>query len=272
MQANEASGLKGQHMGVNGKVYLVGAGPGDPGLLTRRGAELIALADVIISDALVNPALLALAPESCKIIFAGKRSKLHVIPQEELNELLVEYAREGKTVVRLKGGDPFLFGRGGEEAESMALSEVPFEIVPGVTSISAVPAYAGIPTTHRDHCSSITVLTGHEQPGKSGSKIDWGQLAQEPGTKIILMGIERLGSIVSRLRENGLKSETPVALVRWGTTSQQETLTGTLTDIADKAEQANFCAPAVIIIGSVVNLRKNLTGLKVALSLGSVLF
>jgi len=247
-----------QPMGTKGKVYLVGAGPGDPGLLTRRGAELIGLADVIISDALVNPALLALAPESSKIIFAGKRSKLHVIPQEELNMLLVEYAREGKTVVRLKGGDPFLFGRGGEEAESMALSGVPFEIVPGVTSISAVPAYAGIPTTHRDHCSSITVLTGHEQPGKPGSTIDWGHLAQESGTKIILMGIERLGSIVARLRENGLKEETPVALVRWGTTSQQETLTGTLADIADKAEQAVFCAPAVIIIGSVVGLRKSL--------------
>ncbi len=245
-------------MGAKGKVYLVGAGPGDPGLLTCRGAELIALADVIISDALVSPALLALAPKSTEIIFAGKRSRLHAIPQDELNSLLIDHAKAGKVVVRLKGGDPFLFGRGGEEAETLALSKIPFEIVPGITSISAVPAYAGIPTTHREHCSSITVLTGHEQPDKPNSTIDWEHVARESGTKIILMGIERLRSIADQLQDKGLNGETPAALVRWGTTSQQETLVGTLADIADKAERAVFRAPAVIIFGSVVNLRKNL--------------
>ena len=245
-------------MGVNGKVYLVGAGPGDPGLLTCRGAELIALADVIISDALVSPALLALAPKSTEIIFAGKRSKLHAIPQDKLNSLLIDHAKTGKVVVRLKGGDPFLFGRGGEEAETLARAKIPFEIVPGITSISAVPAYAGIPTTHREHCSSITVLTGHEQPDKSNSTVDWEHVARESGTKIILMGIERLRSIADQLQENGLNGETPAALVRWGTTSQQETLIGTVANIADKAEQAEFRAPAVIIFGSVVNLRDNL--------------
>jgi len=245
-------------MGTKGKVYLVGAGPGDPGLLTCRGAELISSADIIVSDALVNPALLSMASEGAKIIFAGKRSKLHAIPQEELNGLLVDHAREGKLVVRLKGGDPYLFGRGGEEAENLALSGVPFEVVPGVTSISAVPAYAGIPATHREHCSSITVLTGHEQNNKSDSTIDWEHVARESGTKIILMGIEQLRSIAERLRENGLADETPAALVRWGTTNQQQTLTGTLVDIADTAEQEGFDSPAVIILGSVVSLRKNL--------------
>jgi uroporphyrinogen III methyltransferase/synthase len=245
-------------MGTTGKVYLVGAGPGDPGLLTCRGAELIASADVIVCDALVNPALLGISPEHAEIIFAGKRSKLHAIPQEELNGILVDHAKDGKVVVRLKGGDPYLFGRGGEEAESLALSGVPFEVVPGVTSISAVPAYAGIPVTHREHCSSITVLTGHKQSDKPDSTIDWEQVARESGTKIILMGIEQLRPITERLRENGLPGDTPAALIRWGTTNQQQTLTGTLVDIADIAEQEGFDSPAVIIFGSVVSLRKNL--------------
>lgn len=245
-------------MEKKGIVYLVGAGPGDPGLLTRRGADLLASADVIISDALVNPALLSLAPKSTEIIFAGKRAKLHAIPQEELNRMLVDYAKSGKRVVRLKGGDPFLFGRGGEEAENLACCGIPFEVVPGVTSISAVPAYAGIPATHREHCSSITVLTGHEQPGKDGNTIDWEHVAREPGTKIILMGIERLRSISDRLQENGLQGDIPAALIRWGSTNQQQTIIGTLADIADKADQVNFDPPAVIIFGSVVRLRENL--------------
>ena len=239
-------------------MYLVGAGPGDTGLLTMRGAELLASADVVVCDALVNPDLLNLAPGNAEIVFAGKRSNLHAIPQDELNELLVEHAKADRFVVRLKGGDPFLFGRGGEEVERLAASGIPFEVVPGVTSISAVPAYAGIPTTHREHCSSITILTGHEQPDKPDSTIDWEHVARESGTKIILMGIERLRSITERLRENGLADDTPAALVRWGTTSQQQTLSGTLVDIADKAEQVKFDAPAIIIFGSVVNLRDNL--------------
>ena len=241
-----------------GTVYLVGAGPGDVGLFTTRGAELLACADVVVCDALVNPDLLNLAPDNAEIIPAGKRANLHAIPQGELNDLLVEHAKANKIVIRLKGGDPFLFGRGGEEAERLAASGIPFEIVPGVTSISAVPAYAGIPATHREHCSSITVLTGHEHSYKPDSTIDWEHVAQEAGTKIILMGIERLRGITDHLRKNGLADDTPAALVRCGTTSQQQTISGTLGDIADKAEQVKFDAPAVIIFGSVVNLRDNL--------------
>ena len=241
-----------------GTVYLVGAGPGNTGLLTLRGAELLASADVVVSDALVGTDLINLAPENAEIIFAGKRANLHAIPQDVLTDMLVDHAKSGKIVVRLKGGDPFLFGRGGEEAERLSASGIPFEIVPGVTSISAVPAYAGIPATHREHCSSIIVLTGHEQPGKPDSTIDWKHVAEEPGTKIILMGIERLRSITERLLENGLADDTPAALVRWGTTAPQQTLSGTLADIAEKANQVKFDAPAIIIFGNVVNLREKL--------------
>jgi len=246
-------------MPKSGTVYLVGAGPGNTGLLTLRGAELLASADVVVCDALVGSDLINLAPENAEIIFAGKRANLHAIPQDVLNDMLVDHAKSGKIVVRLKGGDPFLFGRGGEEAERLSASGIPFEIVPGVTSISAVPAYAGIPATHREHCSSIIVLTGHEQPGKPDSTIDWKHVAGEPGTKIILMGIERLRPITERLLENGLADDTPAALVRWGTTAQQQTLSGTLADIADKADQVKFDAPAIIIFGNVVNLREKLS-------------
>ena len=241
-----------------GTVYLVGAGPGDPGLLTRRGAELLARADTIVYDALCNPDLLRLAPDTAEIIYGGKRANQHALTQDQLNELLVQHAKLGKTVIRLKGGDPFLFGRGGEEAERLAKSKIKFEIVPGVTSISAVPAYAGIPTTHRDHCSSITILTGHEQPGKPNSAINWAHVASEPGTKIILMGIERLRHIAEQLLKNKLAAKTPAALIRWGTTGRQQTLTATLGTIADKADKEKFKAPAIIIVGGVVGLRKKL--------------
>jgi uroporphyrinogen III methyltransferase/synthase len=240
-------------------VYLVGAGPGDVGLLTVRGAELLARAEVVAYDALCNPALLKLAPADAEIIFAGKRSADHAIPQDELNALLVEKAKQGKTVVRLKGGDPFVFGRGGEEAQELAAAGVPFEIVPGISSAVAAPAYAGIPVTHRDHCSSYTVITGHERSEKGGqSAIDWQNLAKNPGTKIVLMGVERLRDIADQLLKNGLAADTPVALVRWGTTGRQQTLTGQLDSIADAVQQANFKSPAVTIIGSVVNLRAEL--------------
>ena len=241
-----------------GTVYLVGAGPGDPGLLTRRGGELLARADTIVYDALCNPDLLRLAPDTAEIIYGGKRANQHALTQDQLNELLVKHAKLGKTVIRLKGGDPFLFGRGGEEAERLAKAKIQFEIVPGVTSISAVPAYAGIPTTHRDHCSSITVLTGHEQPGKPNTAINWAHVASEPGTKIILMGIERLRDITEQLLKNKLAANTPAALIRWGTTGRQQTLTGTLGDIADTAEKEKFEAPAIIIVGGVVGLREKL--------------
>src|SRR5881392_1630265 len=164
-------------MNAKGAVYLVGAGPGDAGLMTLRGAELLGRADVVVYDALVNPDLLRLAPKSAEIIYGGKRAKAHAIPQEELNQLLVSKAREGKTVVRLKGGDPYIFGRGGEEAEELAAAKISFEVVPGISSVAAAPNYAGIPLTHRAYCSSFTVVTGHEEPARKESDIDWARLA-----------------------------------------------------------------------------------------------
>ena len=243
---------------MKGIVYLVGAGPGDAGLLTMRGAELLGRADVVVYDALVNPDLLRLAPREAEIIFGGKRSRDHAIPQEELNQLLVAKAREGKTVVRLKGGDPYIFGRGGEEAEELAQAKIAFEVVPGVSSITASPNYAGIPLTHRDHCSSFTVLTGHEDPTKKESSLDLKQLAQMPGTKVVLMGVERIRDLARSFVENGLPAETPVGMVRWGTTGQQESIQGTLATIADIVDKKQFKAPAVTVIGSVVNLRDKL--------------
>jgi len=241
-----------------GTVYLVGAGPGDAGLLTLRGAELLGRADVVVYDALVNPELLRLAPEGAEVIYGGKRSKNHAIPQGDLNRLLVEKARAGHTVVRLKGGDPYLFGRGGEEAEELAREGVPFEVVPGISSFYAAPNYAGIPVTHREHCSNVTVLTGHEDPTKEESSIDWKNLAENPGTKVVLMGVERIGAIAQRLIENGLSADTPVGMVRWGTRGEQETIEGTLGTIARVVEETKFKSPAVTIIGSVVGLRPRL--------------
>ncbi len=245
-------------MKQKGTVYLVGAGPGDAGLFTRRGAELLARADVVVYDALVNPDLLRLAPKTAEFIYGGKRAAAHAIPQEELNQLLVTKAKEGKTVVRLKGGDPYIFGRGGEEAEELAAAKVAFEVVPGVSSFYAGPNYAGIPVTHRDHCSSFTVLTGHEDPTKDESSIDWAQLAKSTGTKIVLMGVERIRRIAEQLIAHGMAANTPVALVRWGTTGRQQSIEGTLATIADVVEAAKFTAPAVTIIGGVVKLRSKL--------------
>ena len=245
-------------MKATGKVYLVGAGPGDAGLLTLRGAELLGRADVVVYDALVNPDLLRLASKSAEVIYAGKRSRHHALPQEELNALLVRKAKEGKRVVRLKGGDPYIFGRGGEEAEELAGAHVPFEVVPGISSIVAGPNYAGIPLTHRDHCSCFTVLTGHEDPTKGTSSLDYEQLARLPGTKVILMGVERIGPIAQELVAHGMASDTPVGMVRWGTTERQQSLEGTLGTIADLVQKAGFTAPAVTVIGDVVKLRKKL--------------
>lgn len=241
-----------------GTVYLVGGGPGDAGLFTLRGAELLARADVVVYDALINPDLLRLAPKSAEIIYGGKRAKAHAIPQDELNPLLVAKAKEGKTVVRLKGGDPYVFGRGGEEAEALRDAKVPFEVVPGVSSFFAAPNYAGIPLTHRDHCSAFTVLTGHEEPGKPESALNYAQLAKMPGTKVVLMGVERIREIAGQLVKNGLPASTPVGMVRWGTTGRQQTITGTLGTIANTVEKTGFKAPAVTIIGGVVSLREKL--------------
>lgn len=245
-------------MKSKGIVYLVGAGPGDAGLLTVRGAELIARADVLVYDALVNPDLLRLAPKTAEVIYGGKRAKDHAIPQGELNQLLVTKAKEGKVVVRLKGGDPYIFGRGGEEAEEIHDAGIDFEVVPGISSTFAAPNYAGIPVTHRDFCSSYTVITGHEDPTKEESAIDWAALAKTPGTKIVLMGVERIRQIADKFVENGLPAKTPVAMVRWGTTGRQKTIEGTLATIADVVEKTGFTAPAVTIIGGVVSLRKKL--------------
>jgi uroporphyrinogen III methyltransferase / synthase len=241
-----------------GTVYLVGAGPGDAGLLTMRGAELLGRADVVVYDALVNPDLLRLAPKSAEVIYGGKRAKDHAIPQEGLNQLLVAKAKEGKTVVRLKGGDPYIFGRGGEEAEELAAAHVPFEVIPGVSSIVAGPNYAGIPLTHRDHCSTFTVITGHEDPTKEESALDWNQIARLPGTKVILMGVERIGALASSLIAGGMPPQTPVGMVRWGTTGRQQSIEGTLETIARVVAETGFKAPAVTVIGDVVKLRKKL--------------
>ncbi len=245
-------------MRKTGSVYLVGAGPGDVGLLTRRGAELIARADVLIHDALINPDLVRLAPKTAEIIYAGKRASAHAVSQEELNQLLITHAKAGKTVVRLKGGDPYVFGRGGEEVEELVAAKIPFEVVPGVSSAVAVPSYAGIPMTHRNHASCYTVITGHEDPTKEEARLDWANIAQGSGTKIILMGINHLRKISQLLITNGSDVTTPVAVVRWGTTGRQQTLEGTLETIADLVDSAEFKAPAVIIVGGVVGLRPKL--------------
>ncbi|MGZ8940960.1 MAG: uroporphyrinogen-III C-methyltransferase [Limisphaerales bacterium] len=245
-------------MKLKGTVYLVGAGPGDAGLLTLRGAELLKRADVVVYDALVNKDLLRLAPKTAEIIYGGKRSKEHAIPQDELNQLLIQKAKEGKTVVRLKGGDPYIFGRGGEEAEELHGAQVPFEVVPGVSSITAAANYAGIPITHRSHSSSFTVVTGHENPAKDSTSVDWAWLAKEPGTKVILMGVERIRQIAVELMKHGLSADTPVGMVRWGTRGRQSSIDAKLGTIADLVEKENFGAPAITIIGDVVKLRKKL--------------
>ncbi len=245
-------------MKSKGAVYLVGAGPGDAGLLTVRGAELLGRAEVVVYDALVNPALLKLAPKNAEIIYGGKRAQQHSIPQNELNELLISKAREGKLVVRLKGGDPYVFGRGAEEAEQLADAKVVFEVVPGVSSFVAVPNYAGVPLTHRDFSSKLTLITGHEDPAKEASSIDWAQVAKTPGTKVIMMGTDRIGQIADTLANNGMSRDTPIAVVRWGTTGRQRSIVGTLQDIAEIAVREKIGPPTVAVIGEVVKLREKL--------------
>jgi uroporphyrinogen III methyltransferase/synthase len=245
-------------MKAAGRVFLVGAGPGDVGLLTLRGAELLQQADVVIYDGLVNPALLQLAAHQAEIIYGGKHDRTRVVSQEALNALLVAKACEGKTVVRLKGGDPYVFGRGGEEAEKLAEAGIPFEVVPGVSSVAAVPNYAGIPLTHRDYCSSYTVVTGHENATRKEARLRWKDIAKIPGTLVILMGLKNLPVITRLLVKHGRRPETPAALIRWGTTGRQQVLVGSLATLAGKAQKANFLPPAVTIIGEVVKLRSKL--------------
>lgn len=244
---------------MRGKAYLVGSGPGDPGLLTVKAAHILGLADVLVYDRLANPAIIDryVRPEAERI-YAGKASSQHALRQGEINRLLVEKAKEGKNVVRLHGGDPFVFGRGGEEAADLAEAGIPFEIVPGITSAIAAPAYAGIPVTHRSHNTSFAVITGHEDPTKTESTIQWDRLATAAGTLVFLMGMENLEVIVQRLMQHGRPANTPVALIRWGTWPKQETLEGTLGDIAAKAAAMGFQPPVVIVVGGVVGLRSKL--------------
>ena len=244
-------------MSKSGQVYLVGAGPGELGLVTLRAKECIENADVIAYDHLANPEILRWARDDAEIIYAGKEPG-QSRTQQEINALLIEKAREGREVVRLKGGDPFVFGRGAEEAQAIADAGIPFEIVPGITSAIAGPAYAGIPMTHRAHNSHVTFFAGHEDPAKAESAIDYAALAKLGGTQVMLMGVERLRSVTSEMLKQGVRSDLPVALVRSATTGQQETLTGTLSDIAQKAVASDFKAPAVAVFGEVVALRDSL--------------
>ena len=245
-------------MSESGKVYLVGAGPGDLGLVTLCAKECIENADLIVYDHLANPEMLSWAREDAEIVYAGKEGGASQLSQQEINDLLIEKAREGKQVVRLKGGDPLVFGRGAEEAQAIADAGILFEIVPGITSAIAGPAYAGIPMTHRAHNSHVTFFTGHEDPAKSESAIDYAALAKLGGTQVMLMGVERLGAITAQMLKHGVRSDLPVALVRSATTGQQQTLTGTLSDIAQKAVASDFKAPAVAVFGEVVRLRDGL--------------
>jgi uroporphyrinogen III methyltransferase / synthase len=244
---------------LTGKVYLVGAGPGDLGLLTVRGAELLRRADVVVYDRLANPRLLDIyLRRDATRIYVGKASSQHTLAQDQINELLVREAKAGKTVIRLHGGDPFVFGRGGEEAIELAAASIPFEVVPGVTSAVAAPAYAGIPVTHRGHNSSFAVITGHEDPNKSTSSIPWDKLANGPGVLVFLMGLANLRLIVEEMVKHGRPPSTPVAIIRWATWPQQQTLVGSLGDIVERVKAADFHPPAVIVVGSVVRLRDEL--------------
>ncbi|MEN6350490.1 MAG: uroporphyrinogen-III C-methyltransferase [Syntrophomonas sp.] len=249
-------------MEKKGFVYLVGAGPGDPGLFTLKGKRILEKAEVVVYDRLVSEEILALASPGSEKIYVGKASSRHALSQDEINALLVQKAREGKKVVRLKGGDPFLFGRGGEEALYIREHGFDFEVVPGITSAIAVPAYAGIPVTHRDATSSMAVITGHEKPGKKESSIKWKEIANGIGTLVFLMGVENLEYICTNLIAAGKESTTPVALIRWGTLPIQEVLSGTLGNIVELVRKSDFKPPAVTVVGDVVNLREELRWLE----------
>jgi uroporphyrinogen III methyltransferase/synthase len=247
---------------VAGTIYLVGAGPGDPGLMTRRSLELIAAADAILYDRLIPPGALDGARPDARLVYVGKRPGGQALRQEDINALLVELGRRGHQVVRLKGGDPFVFGRGGEEAQALREAGVPFEVVPGVTAGVAAPAYAGIPVTHRDAASAVAFVTGHEDPEKSEAALDWAALAAFPGTLVLYMGVGNLERIAARLIESGRASDEPVAVVERGTLPGQRTVTGGLGDIAERATAAGIRAPAVAVVGPVARLREPLAWLE----------
>lgn len=242
---------------MNGKVYLVGAGPGDPGLITLRGKYLLERAEVVVYDYLASPKLLDHVPARAEMIYAGKKGGgLHAFTQERINQILVEQAKAGKMVVRLKGGDPFIFGRGAEEIEELVREGIPFEVVPGVTSATAAATYAGIPITHRGYTASVLFVTGHEDPNKKTSNIAWDKIATAAGTIVIYMGIKTLPMISQKLIEHGRSPETPVAVVRWASTPQQQSVVGTLATICERVQEADIKPPALIIVGEVVRLRE----------------
>ncbi len=245
-------------MAKAGYVYLIGAGPGDPDLFTIKGKKAIEKAEVVVYDRLIGQEILDYAPQNAEMIYVGKASSNHALPQDDINKLLVEKAQAGKIVARLKGGDPFVFGRGGEEAQYIHKHGINFEVIPGITSAIAVPAYAGIPVTHRDATSSFAVITGHERPDKQVSSIQWDKIATGIGTLVFLMGVENLEFIVNNLIKAGRSEQTPVALIRRGTFPDQEVVSGTLADIVAKVREAGFQPPAIIIVGETVRLREEL--------------
>ena len=241
-----------------GRVYLVGAGPGDPGLFTIRGREILSRADVVVYDHLACQRLLDFAPACAERIYVGKQATKHTLNQEQINQLLVDRAKAGKTVVRLKGGDPFVFGRGGEEALALVEAGIEFEVVPGVSAGIAAPAYAGIPVTHRDLASSVSLITGHESPDKTEPSLDWKTLASDGGTLAFYMGVANLDFICRQLIEHGMSSDMPAAIIQWGTTPRQRVVVGTLSDVAEKTRLAKIEPPAMIVVGKVVSLREKL--------------
>ncbi|VVB95123.1 S-adenosyl-L-methionine-dependent uroporphyrinogen III methyltransferase [uncultured archaeon] len=245
--------------GIKGKVYLVGSGPGDPELLTIKAKRLIESAEVVLFDQLPGEAILGMLPESAEKIDVGKYAGNHKLSQWQINELLVKRAKEGKIVVRLKGGDPYLFGRGGEEAQTLAEEGIEVEVVPGITSAIAVPAYAGIPVTHRDFASMVTFITGHEDPTKEETALDWELLSRFEGTLVILMGVSMLERNVKELLKHGKSIDTPVAVIERGTRPDQRVTTGTLADIVELCRKRKVKAPAITVIGDVVKLHKVLS-------------
>ncbi|WP_027361297.1 uroporphyrinogen-III C-methyltransferase [Halodesulfovibrio aestuarii] len=240
------------------KVYLIGAGPGDPGLLTIKGRDILSTADVIVYDYLANAEFLSYAKPDAEIIYVGKKGGDHTLSQEGINQLIVDKAKEGKSVARLKGGDPYMFGRGGEEAQELLAAGVPFEEVPGITSAIAGPAYAGIPLTHRDYASSVSFITGHENPDKPGSSHNWKALATGTSTLVFFMGMKNLPHISKQLIENGMDPETPAALVHWGTTAKHRSMAATIGTLPEEGVKQGFTSPSLIVVGNVVKLRDEL--------------
>jgi uroporphyrinogen III methyltransferase/synthase len=252
-----------------GKVYLVGAGPGDPELLTLKGRRVLGEADAVVYDHLVDMELLELCPSGCERIFAGKKGGQACVPQNEIDGTLVRLGLEGKTVVRLKGGDPFIFGRGGEEASALAAAGIPFEVVPGVTSALAAAAYAGIPLTHRLHSSAVVLLTGHEDPSKPGAAVHWEDYAKLRATLCVYMGVRNLANITARLESGGLAATTPAAIVQSATTGEHRQILGTLGTIAALGARENVEAPAMLIIGEVAGFADKLAWFEPAAQLSA---